>query len=182
MEDVKCLNVSNENGQCTVLFQPHSVNNGKITVNVAKSIGSTFTMFVQQGFIGSNSKVQRIGKFSSSPVSVFSGISMVPKNTTAVLAYKILRDFIPDGPLKNLYLPQNMLSGDVNTGGTSQNPSIFAPMQGGSVTAVMLNSLNYSFDVSGAKIANVVGTGSNATPVRSKTLTNTSAASGGSEP
>ncbi|MGA9638242.1 hypothetical protein, partial [Flavobacterium sp.] len=72
--DLRIFNVSNKYGFSTVLLQPHSVENGTITVDGATSYGSAFTAFIVEGFIAKESKRKSVGTFAAN--SSFSNISM----------------------------------------------------------------------------------------------------------
>ncbi len=43
--------IRNKNGLCAVMFSPHFVRNGKVTVEKVRSVGSAFTVRVEKGFL-----------------------------------------------------------------------------------------------------------------------------------
>ncbi|WP_111707044.1 hypothetical protein [Lutibacter citreus] len=96
-------NIVSKNGKAAVLLQPHSVENGRILVDGAKSIGSTWTLFLKNGFVAKDSKRRLRGTFA--PNSTFKNISLISTDNTATLSYKNYV-FIPE-ELKSLYNPPN---------------------------------------------------------------------------
>lgn len=79
-------NVVSKNGKAAVLLQPHSVLNGRVLVDVARSEGSSWVLFLKEGFIGPDSKRKAKGNFDAS--SSFKNISMLATDNTARLSFK----------------------------------------------------------------------------------------------
>lgn len=96
-------NIVSKNGKAAVLLQPHSVENGRILVDGARSIGSTWTLFLKNGFVAKDSKRRLRGTFA--PSSTFKNISLISTDDTATLSYKNYV-FVPE-ELKSLYNPPN---------------------------------------------------------------------------
>ena len=96
-------NIVSKNGKAAVLLQPHSVENGRILVDGARSIGSTWTLFLKNGFVAKDSKRRLRGTFA--PSSTFKNISLISTDDTATLSYKNYA-FVPK-ELKSLYNPPN---------------------------------------------------------------------------
>lgn len=96
-------NVASINGKAAVLLQPHSVLNGRILVDGAKAEGSTWVLFLKEGFVGKDSKRREKGLFDAS--SEFSNISMVSTDNTATLSFKNF-SFVPTA-LQSLYNAPN---------------------------------------------------------------------------
>ncbi len=51
IKDIYAHNIRNTNGLCAVMFSPHFVENGKITIEKVSSIGSAFAVRVEKGFL-----------------------------------------------------------------------------------------------------------------------------------
>ena len=75
VDNIVIKNVASVNGKAAVLLQPHSVLNGRVLVDIAKSEGSSWTLFLKEGFVGSDSRRRAKGNFSKS--SSFSNISLL---------------------------------------------------------------------------------------------------------
>lgn len=86
VSNIVIKNVASIKGKAAVLLQPHSVLNGRILVDGAKSEGSTWTLFLREGFVGKDSKRRARGSFSSD--SSFKNISLEASDDTATLSYK----------------------------------------------------------------------------------------------
>lgn len=86
VDNIVISNVASINGKAAVLLQPHSVLNGRILVDGAKSEGSTWTLFLKEGFVGKDSKRRAKGVFA--PTSSFKNISLHATDHTATLSYK----------------------------------------------------------------------------------------------
>ena len=56
VDNIVVKNVASINGKAAVLLQPHSVLNGRVLVDGAKSEGSTWTLFLKNGFVGKDSR------------------------------------------------------------------------------------------------------------------------------
>lgn len=98
-------NVLNKNGKAAVLLQPHSVVNGRVLVDGARSEGSTWTLFLKNGFVAKESKRRKKGTFSAD--SSFKNISMLAKDETATLSFKNYK-YVPER-LKPLYHEPNFV-------------------------------------------------------------------------
>ncbi len=85
-------NVASINGKAAVLLQPHSVLNGRVLVDGAKSEGSTWTLFLKDGFIGKDSKRKAKGSFA--PSTTFKNISLNASDDTGTLSFKNLK-YVP---------------------------------------------------------------------------------------
>ncbi|WP_281991263.1 hypothetical protein [Aquimarina aggregata] len=83
-------NVVSIKGKAAVLLQPHSVENGRVIVDVARSEGSAWTLFLRKGFVSPESLRREPGTFS--PASKFSNISMISNDYSARLSFKNLKD------------------------------------------------------------------------------------------
>lgn len=122
-------NVSSKNGKAAVLLQPHSVLNGRILVDIAKSEGSSWTLFLKEGFVGPDSKRREKGAFTSD--SKFENISLVSTDDTATLSYKNYT-FVPSN-LKPLYNAPNFVlnleddNHNLDNGVPSRESSITGP-------------------------------------------------------
>ncbi|NIJ43788.1 polygalacturonase [Wenyingzhuangia heitensis] len=86
VSNIVIKNVASINGKAAVLLQPHSVLNGRIIVDGAKSEGSTWTLFLRDGFVGKDSKRRAKGTFAAT--SYFKNISLQSTDDTATLSYK----------------------------------------------------------------------------------------------
>lgn len=49
--DIFAYNIQNKNGLCAVMFSPHFVKNGNVTIEKVKSVGSAFAVRVEKGFL-----------------------------------------------------------------------------------------------------------------------------------
>lgn len=127
-------NVSSKNGKAAVLLQPHSVLNGRVLVDVAKSNGSSWTLFLKEGFVGPDSKRRLKGTFASD--SKFSNISLNATDNTATLSYKNF-SFIPL-IMKPLYNQPNfvLIPEDDNHKIVDGKPSNESPIVGPSIAVV----------------------------------------------
>lgn len=99
VDNIVIQNVVSKNGKAAVLLQPHSVENGRILVDGAISDGSTWTLFIKEGFVNKESKRKQKGTFA--PSSTFKNIGLIATNTTATLSYKNFK-YVPDA-LKGFY-------------------------------------------------------------------------------
>lgn len=99
VDNVVIENVVSKNGKAAVLLQPHSVENGRILVDGAVSDGSTWTLFIKEGFVSKESKRKQKGTFA--PSSTFKNIGLISTNTSATLSYKNFK-YVPDA-LKGFY-------------------------------------------------------------------------------
>ncbi|WP_010134376.1 glycoside hydrolase family protein [Ochrovirga pacifica] len=86
VSNIVIKNVASIHGKAAVLLQPHSVVNGRILVDGAKSQGSTWTLFLRRGFVAKDSKRKARGSFSQN--SQFKNISLAATDHTATLSYK----------------------------------------------------------------------------------------------
>lgn len=141
--DLRMLNVSNKYGFSTVLLQPHSVENGTITVDGATSYGSAFTAFIVEGFVAKESKRKLVGTFAAN--STFKNISMFSTDDTATLPFKDLKYLNKE--LTDLYTLPNfkIVSSDVNVqldinGKPTNNTSIAGP----SAAAIYTSAVTYN--------------------------------------
>ncbi|MDO6736438.1 hypothetical protein [Wenyingzhuangia sp. 2_MG-2023] len=86
VDNIVIKNVASIHGKAAVLLQPHSVLNGRVLVDAAKSEGSTWTLFLKEGFVAKDSKRRTKGSFA--PNSIFKNISMSASDNTATLSFK----------------------------------------------------------------------------------------------
>ena len=131
-------NVASINGKAAVLLQPHSVLNGRILVDKAKSEGSSWTLFLKEGFVGADSKRREKGSFASN--SEFKNISLASNDNTATLSYKNY-SFIPLN-LKPLYFGPNFVLIPEDSNHTLNNgvPGNESPIVGPSVAVVYIDA------------------------------------------
>ena len=129
-------NIVSKNGKAAVLLQPHSVENGRILVDGATSIGSTWTLFLKNGFVGKDSKRRLKGTFA--PGSSFKNISLISSDNTATLSYKNYV-FVPE-KLKSLYNPPyfNPIINDANN--PSKELARESAIKGPSVAAIYIDA------------------------------------------
>ncbi|MEN6361122.1 MAG: hypothetical protein ABFC90_00585 [Bacteroidales bacterium] len=99
VDNIVIKNVVSQNGKAAVLLQPHSVENGRILVDGATSVGSTWTLFIKEGFVSKESKRKVKGSFAAS--STFKNITLISTDSTATLSYKNFK-YVPDS-LKGFY-------------------------------------------------------------------------------
>lgn len=154
--DLRIFNVSNKNGFATVLLQPHSVENGTITVDGASSYGSAFTAFIVEGFVAKESKRKQVGTFAAN--SSFKNISMVATDETATLPFKNLKYLNPE--LNALYSQPNFKidSPDVNVEFDAQGlPTSNAPLLGPSVAAIYTSAVSYQPQFPALKDISITG-------------------------
>ena len=154
--DLRMLNVSNNYGFATVLLQPHSVENGVITVDGATSYGSAFTAFIVEGFVAKESKRKLVGTFAVN--SSFKNISMFSTDDTATLPFKNLKYLNKE--LSDLYTQPNfkIVSSDVNMeldshGKPTNNTSIVGP----SAAVIYTSAVSYSPILPALKDINIEG-------------------------
>ncbi|MGY6649507.1 hypothetical protein [Wenyingzhuangia sp. IMCC45574] len=86
VSNIVIKNVASINGKAAVLLQPHSVLNGRVYVDGAKSEGSAWTLFLREGFVAKDSKRRAKGSFSQD--STFKNISLKSTDNNATLSYK----------------------------------------------------------------------------------------------
>lgn len=131
-------NVGSKNGKAAVLLQPHSVVNGRVLVDIAKSEGSSWTLFLKEGFVGADSKRKEKGTFPAD--SKFTNISLASEDERATLSYKNYQ-YVPDD-LKPLYGAPNFVFNeeDVNHSVNNGTPSNECPVIGPSVAVVLTNT------------------------------------------
>ena len=53
VSNIVVKNVASIHGKAAVLLQPHSVLNGRVLVDIAKAEGSSWTIFIKEGFVKS---------------------------------------------------------------------------------------------------------------------------------
>ncbi|WP_139957254.1 glycoside hydrolase family protein [Flavicella sediminum] len=143
--NISIKNVVSKNGKAAVLLQPHSVVNGRVLVDVAKSEGSSWTLFLKEGFVAKDSKRRAIGTFDAS--STFKNISLISKDATASLSFKNFK-YVP-AALQYLYYPPTFVrnSKDVNHVLTSDGLySNESPITGPSV-AVIFSDISYPLNI-----------------------------------
>lgn len=99
VDNIVIQNVVSKNGKAAVLLQPHSVENGRILVDGAIADGSTWALFIREGFVNNESKRKQKGTFASS--STFKNIALISSNNTATLSYKNFK-YVPEA-LKSFY-------------------------------------------------------------------------------
>lgn len=97
VDNIVVKNVASINGKAAVLLQPHSVLNGRVLVDGAKSEGSTWTLFLKNGFVGKDSKRKARGIFA--PSTTFKNISMNASDNSATLSFKNLK-YVPEELIK----------------------------------------------------------------------------------
>ncbi len=51
IKDIFAYDIKNNNGLCAVMFSPHFVENGKVTVEKVSAIGSAFAVRIEKGFL-----------------------------------------------------------------------------------------------------------------------------------
>ena len=132
-------NVVSKHGKAAVLLQPHSVVNGRVMVDVAMSVGSSWTLFLKNGFVAKDSKRRAKGSFHAS--SKFKNISMVSTDDTASMSFKNFK-YVPEN-LKYLYHPPSFVrnAADVNhTLGADGNFSNESPITGPSVAVIFIDA------------------------------------------
>ncbi|WP_163397292.1 hypothetical protein [Flavobacterium fluviatile] len=154
--DLRMLNVSNKFGFATVLLQPHSVENGTITVDGATSYGSAFTAFIVEGFVAQESKRKQVGTFAAN--SSFKNISMVATDDTATLPFKNVKYLNPE--LNTLYSKPNFKidNTDVNVEFDAQGlPTSNAPLLGPSVAAIYTSAVCYQPQLPALKHISITG-------------------------
>ena len=135
VSNIVAKNILSINGKAAVLLQPHSVLNGRILVDIAKSEGSSWTLFLKDGFVAPDSKRRLKGDFSES--SKFTNISLVSTDNTATLSFKNL-SFVPAN-IKPLYNAPNyvFITDDTNHKINEEGkPSRETPIVGPSVAAI----------------------------------------------
>ena len=144
VDNIVVKNVASINGKAAVLLQPHSVLNGRILVDIAKSEGSSWTLFLKEGFVGSDSKRKAKGNFAAS--SKFTNISMLSTDNTATLSYKNY-SFIPSN-LKPLYKEPNFtyITEDSNHKIDNGIPGTESPIVGPSV-GIIYTDAKYSLNL-----------------------------------
>ncbi|TGV00717.1 glycoside hydrolase family protein [Flavivirga rizhaonensis] len=91
LDNIVIQNVLSKSGKAAVLLQPHSVINGRVLVDGAKSIGSAWVVFLKEGFVAKESKRRARGEFRDSKMS---NLSMEYSNSTAVLSQKNIK-YVP---------------------------------------------------------------------------------------
>lgn len=132
-------NVVSKNGKAAVLLQPHSVVNGRVLVDVAKSEGSSWTLFLKEGFVAKDSKRRAKGSFDAS--SRFKNISMISKDHTASLSFKNYK-YIPE-ELQYLYNPPNFVRNVEDVNHVIGNDGVFSnesPISGPSVAVIFIDA------------------------------------------
>ncbi len=132
-------NVVNKDGKATVLLQPHSVENGRVLVDKAVSDGSTWTLFIKEGFVHKESKRKKKGSFDSS--STFKNIALISSNNRATLSYKNFK-YVPEG-LHSLYKNPNFtpIADDANNLGLEDRElSNESAVKGASVAVVFIDA------------------------------------------
>lgn len=144
VDNIVIKNVASINGKAAVLLQPHSVLNGRILVDIAKSEGSTWTLFLKEGFVASDSKRKAKGNFAST--SKFTNISMVSSDNTATLSYKNY-SFVPSD-LKPFYKEPNFsyILEDSNHSIANGEPSKESAIVGATI-AIIYNDAKYSLNL-----------------------------------
>ena len=103
VDNIVVKNVASINGKAAVLLQPHSVLNGRVLVDGAKSEGSTWTLFLKNGFVGKDSRRRAKGTFA--PSTTFKNISMNTTDDTATLSFKNLK-YVPKELMKFFKNPE----------------------------------------------------------------------------
>lgn len=129
-------NIVSKNGKAAVLLQPHSVENGRILVNGARSIGSTWTLFLKNGFVAKDSKRRLRGTFA--PSSIFKNISLISTDDTATLSYKNYV-FVPE-ELKSLYNPPNFNTVKNDANNPSKELGKESAIKGPSVAVIYIDA------------------------------------------
>ncbi|WP_346883291.1 hypothetical protein [uncultured Algibacter sp.] len=145
VSNIVVKNVASINGKAAVLLQPHSVLNGRILVDIAKSEGSSWTLFLKEGFVGPDSKRRLKGDFAES--SKFTNISLASTDDTATLSFKNL-SFIPAN-IKPLYNAPNyvFITDDANHKiDADGKPGRESPIVGPSI-AVVYNDATYPLNL-----------------------------------
>ncbi|OEK09395.1 hypothetical protein A8C32_11795 [Flavivirga aquatica] len=92
LDNIVIQNVVSKKGKAAVLLQPHSIINGRVLVNGAKSIGSAWVVFLREGFVAKDSKRRAKGVFYGSKME---NLSMKYSNSTAVLSQKNIK-YVPE--------------------------------------------------------------------------------------
>lgn len=103
VDNIVIKNVASINGKAAVLLQPHSVINGRVLVDGAKSEGSTWTLFLKNGFVGKDSKRKARGIFA--PSTTFKNISMNATDNSATLSFKNLK-YVPEELIQYFKSPE----------------------------------------------------------------------------
>lgn len=136
VDNIVIQNVVSKNGKAAVLLQPHSVENGRILVDGAISDGSTWTLFIKDGFVHKESKRKQKGTFA--PSSTFKNISLISSNTTATLSFKNFK-YVPNA-LKVFYKNPdfNPVKNDANYGIKEGKLSTESAVLGASVAAIFI--------------------------------------------
>ena len=112
--------------------------NGRVMVDVSMSIGSSWTLFLKEGFVAKDSKRRAKGSFQAS--STFKNISMVSMDDTASMSFKNF-SYVPE-KLKYLYHTPNFVknAADVNHSlGADGNFSNESPITGPSVAVIFID-------------------------------------------
>lgn len=138
VDNVVIQNVVSKNGKAAVLLQPHSVENGRILVDGAISDGSTWTLFIKEGFVNKESKRKQKGTFA--PSSTFKNISLISSNTTATLSFKNFK-YVPDA-LKAFYKNPdfNPVKNDANNQTKDGTLGAESAVKGASVAVVYIDA------------------------------------------
>lgn len=92
VDNIIIQNIISTEGKAAVLLQPHSVINGRVLVDGAKSIGSAWVLFLKEGFVAKDSKRRKRGVFVGSKMT---NLSMKYSNSSAVISRKNLK-YIPE--------------------------------------------------------------------------------------
>lgn len=138
VDNVVIQNVVSKNGKAAVLLQPHSVENGRILVDGAVSDGSTWTLFIKEGFVSKESKRKKKGTFALS--STFKNIAMISTNTSATLSYKNFK-YVPDA-LKGFYKNPdfNPVKNDANNDTKDGGLGAESAVKGASVAVIFIDA------------------------------------------
>lgn len=122
VDNIVIQNVVSKQGKAAVLLQPHSVINGRVLVEGARSVGSAWGVFLKEGFVAKESKRREKGEFRDSKMS---DLSMEYSNSTAVLSRKNIK-YVPEALQefisKDVKKDQKKKSGETGVHGPSVAP------------------------------------------------------------
>ena len=145
VDNVVIKNVASIRGKAAVLLQPHSVLNGRVLVDIAKAEGSSWTLFLKEGFVGSDSKRRAKGNFDSN--STFTNISLESTDDTATLSYKNFDRYISEALIPLYKTPDfTYIPEDTNHNFSSGVLSNEAPIVGPSVATIFIDA-SYSMNI-----------------------------------
>ena len=150
VDNIVIKNVASIHGKAAVLLQPHSVLNGRVLVDLVKAEGSSWTLFLKEGFVGSDSKRREKGNFA--PSSTFTNISLESTDDTATLSFKNFDRYISDAliPLYKTpdftYIPEDA-NHNFSSSGVLSNE---APIVGPSVATIFIDA-SYTLNIPAEK-------------------------------